>query len=78
MKPLSESLLFHGMRRATEKRPSEMTKDEMSVAVALMTTEEKHTFVNRLGSLCGTSEPTMQQTEMAWDDMLTIRNEVEA
>ena len=77
MKPLSESLLFHGMRRATEKRPSEMTKDELSVAIALMTKEERYRFEERLGALRGSNQPTMTEIEMAWDDVLRLRDEIE-
>ena len=77
MKPLSESLLFHGMRRATEKRPSEMTKDQLSVAVALFTAEERYRFEERLGMLCGSKQPTTTEIEMAWDDVLRLRGEIE-
>ena len=77
MQSLSEATLFHGMRRATEKRPSEMTKDELSVAIALMTTEERYRFEERLGTLCGSKQPTMTEIEMAWDDVLRLRDEIE-
>lgn len=77
MKSLSESTLFHGMRQATERRPSEMSKDELSVAIALFTTEERHRFEERLGILCGPKQPTMTEIETAWDDVLRLRNEIE-
>lgn len=77
MKSLTEETLFRGMMRATEKRPSEMSKDQLSVAIELFTKEERYRFEERLGMLCGPKQPTMTEIEMAWDDVLGLRNETE-
>lgn len=77
MKPLSESLLFHGMRRAIEKRPSEMTKDELSVAIALFTAEERYRFNEGVGISCGSNQPTMTDYEFAYARVVELRNQIE-
>lgn len=77
MKPLSESTLFHGMRRATEKRPSEMTKDELSVAVALMTKEERYRFDEGVAISCGSNQPTMTDYDFGYARVVELRNQIE-
>ena len=75
MKSLSEALLFHGMRGVTEKKPSEMSKSELSHAIGSLSKDERYIFEERLGILCGSNQPTIPQYDIAWSDVIRARIE---
>lgn len=75
MKSLSKEMLFRGMRGVTDKKPSEMTKSELSHAISSLDKDERYIFEERLGILCGAGQPTIEQIDIAWSDVIRARIE---
>lgn len=75
MKSLSKEMLFRGMRGVTDKKPSEMSKSELSHAISSLDKDERYIFEERLGILCGGNQPTIPQYDLAWSDVIRARIE---
>lgn len=75
MKSLSEEMLFRGMRGVADKKPSEMSKSELSHAISSLDKDERYIFEERLGILCGAGQPTIEQIDIAWSDVIRARIE---
>lgn len=73
MKPLSESLLFFGMRQATEKKLSEMTKSEQAAWIAQLDPHEKYYFEERVAIDCEGCELKPHHLDAGQDAVIKAR-----
>ncbi len=63
------------MRGVTDKNPSEMTKGELIAWLSSLDKDERYIFEERLGILCGVNQPTIEQIDIAWSDVIRARIE---
>lgn len=66
-------MLFFGMRQATEKKLSEMTRVEKSAWIDQLSEGEKYYFEERIAILCETAEPRPEHFDMAQGDVIAAR-----